>query len=123
MWLINAVLLLLANMFLPANFVLGTHRTGVLMAAVSASLLWTIIVYLVDPLLRKLGVKTGSDMKSVVIYLVANFVAIWITARMAPLTGFGVASFIWVALLAVVGNIVQFINWTVMTKAKLVDSA
>lgn len=119
MWGVNIVLLLLANMIFPMNFVLGTWRAGILTSAFAAALLWTIIVYLTQPALDAVGVKVGKGMMMMLVYLVSNFVALWLTARMAPLTGFGTGSFIWVLGLAVVANFVQWIAWMVMFKAKI----
>ncbi len=121
MWGVNVVLLLLANMLFPSNFVLGTWRAGMLTSAFAAGLLWAIIVFLTQPALNALGIKIGKGPMMMLVYLVSNFVALWLTARLAPLTGFGAGSFIWILGLAVVANVVQWVAWMVMTKAKIAE--
>ena len=121
MWLVNGVLLLLANWFFPMDFVLGTWRRGVFGSAVVAAALWTIITLLVEPFMKVINFKPKNAGMSMLVYLVVNFVALWVTARMAPLTGFGVSGWLWILILAVVANVVQYMNWMVLDKAKLVE--
>ncbi len=121
MLVVNSVLLLLANWFLPNDFVLGTWRRGIFGSAVVAGVLWTIITLLVEPFMKVVNYKPKNPMMSMMVYLVVNFVALWITARMAPLTGFGVSGWLWIVVLAFVANIVQYGVWTVLDKAKLVE--
>lgn len=121
MWLVNGVLLLIANWLMPNDFVLGTWRRDVLGSAVVAGALWTIITLLVEPFMEVLKFKPKNPMHSMMIYLVVNFVALWVTARMAPLTGFGVSGWLWILVLAFVANMVQYAAWTALAKAKIVE--
>lgn len=118
MWLVNGTLILLANWFMPETYVLGTYRMGVFVSALVASLVWTIITLLVEPVLKVANYKPKNPVVSMLIYLVANFVGLWLVARMAPLTGFGVMSWVWVLALAFVGNLVQFVTWSALDKTK-----
>ncbi len=120
-WALNAVLLILANFFYPENFVLGTMRMGSLGASVVAGFVWTAIVFITEPVLKKGGINLGNGAKMILAYLAFNFLGLWVTARMAPLTGFGVTSYLWVFALAAFSNFAQYINLVLLRKAKIVN--
>ena len=107
-WLLDSLLLYLATVVYPAAFTLGTFRLSVFWAAVVAGFIWTVLVWFSEPIVAILKLKVSDKMK-LVFYLFANFVALWLVARIAPYSGFGVASFVWVFLLALVANFVQYL--------------
>ncbi len=81
-----------------------------LWAAIASGLVWSFILWI--------GVSANSKMlklKGALVmfgyYFLANFVALWLTARMAPVFGFGVVSFVWLALLAVIADVLQYGVW------------
>ena len=107
-WLLDSLLLYLATVVYPAAYTLGTFRLSVFWAAVVAGFIWTVLVWFSEPIVAILKLKVSAKMK-LVFYLFANFVALWLVARIAPYSGFGVASFVWVFLLALVANFVQYL--------------
>ena len=107
-WLLDSLLLYLATVVYPAAYTLGTFRLSVFWAAVVAGFIWTVLVWFSEPIVAILKLKVSDKMK-LVFYLFANFVALWLVARIAPYSGFGVASFVWVFLLALVANFVQYL--------------
>ena len=119
MWLVNAVLLWLANMLFPANYVLGSMTMSVWSGTIVTALLWTVLIWLTQPLANKLKIKLKGAMQMMLAYLVSNFVVLWLLSRFGPAIGFGVSGWMWVLALAIVANIVQYLNWMVLAKYKL----
>lgn len=107
-WAVNSLLLYLATLVYPAAYTLGNFRFSVLWAAIVAGFIWTVLVWFSEPILGLLKVKVEGG-KQMIFYLLANFIALWLVARIAFFSGFGVASFVWVFVLALVGNLVQYL--------------
>lgn len=110
-WLVNSVLLYLATQLFPGSYVLGNMRFGVLSAAIVAGLFWTFLVWVFKKALKKFKVQIADDKVRILFYIIANFVAVWLVARFAPYTGFGLTSFVWALGLGVAGAIAQFAIW------------
>jgi hypothetical protein len=119
MYLVNVLLIWGANMLFPANFVLGSANNSTWGAILVVALLWDVLVWFTQPLLRKFKVELKKPMSIAAAYLVANFLVLWVLARLGPVFGFGVSSFVWVFALALVANLVQYAVWTVLAKLKL----
>lgn len=85
---------------------------SVWMSTFFAGLIWTAIVWFSAP---AVGMFTKLKGKTLMFgfYFLANFFALWLTARLAPVSGFGSVSFIWLVLLALVGNVAQYALWKV----------
>jgi len=107
-WLLDSLLLYLATVVYPAAYTLGTFRLSVFWAAVVAGFIWTVLVWFSKPIVAIVKLKVPDKMKTF-FYLLANFVALWLVARIAPYSGFGVASFVWAFLLALVAIFVQYL--------------
>ena len=121
MWVVNAVLIWLANMLYPANFVLGSLTMSAWSGIIAAALLWTALIWFTEPLAAKFKVKLKKGMPMMIAYLVSNFVSLWLLSRLGPAIGFGVSSWVYVLSLAFVANIAQFISWVVLAKYKLAE--
>ena len=106
-WLLDSLLLYLATVVYPAAYTLGTFRLSTLWAAILAGFIWTVLVFFSEPIVAIVKLKVPDTMK-LVFYLFVNFVALWLVARIAFFSGFGVASFVWVFVLALVANFVQY---------------
>lgn len=113
-WVTNSILLYVAFSLYPLNFVLGNFRFGAIPSALWSGFAWTFITWLFKPVISKFNIKLNGLLMKSAFYLAANFVAIWITARMAPVTGFGVSSFTYVLGLAVVAEIAQLAVWNIV---------
>ena len=106
-WLINSLLLLLAFKILPAHYVLGTYKLGVYQAALFAGIIWTVLLWVMEPLSVKFSSVLDSLKKVMAFYFLLNFVALWLTARIAPYSGFGTTSYLWLLLLSFVAVLFQ----------------
>lgn len=79
-------------------------------ASVVSGLIWTGLVFLISPAVKKV-IKLDGTTKMMFVYWLSNFVALWITARLAPYFGFGTSKFTWIAGLALVADLVQYVVW------------
>ena len=107
-WVANSVLLLVASAIFGNNVVLGNDKLSIPMAAVFSGFILTALTSLVQPVVKKSGYKIKNENAWPVIFLVANFVIIWVIKRLAIVTGFGISSFWYVLILAVVATAVQW---------------
>lgn len=107
-WAVDSLLLYLATVVYPTAYALGNFRFSVLWAAIVAGFIWTALVWFSEPILGLFKVKVEGG-KQMIFYLLVNFIALWLVARIASFSGFGVASFVWAFLLALVANFVQYL--------------
>jgi hypothetical protein len=118
-FIVNLIVLLLANHFLPQNYVLLSYWSSWWFSFLSTAFVWALIVWLTQPIAGWLKFKIKKGLKLILVYLLTNFVALWGITRIG--LGFGVTSSVWTLALAVVANIVQFTVWTLLTKFKLTE--
>ncbi|MDP3994461.1 MAG: hypothetical protein Q8P91_01355 [bacterium] len=102
-WLVGSFLLYFATLTYPDNFVLGSARHSVLSAAVFSGLVWTLIIFSANPILKSLKLKLGKGCAKFVFGYFVSFAGLWIVARLAPYTGFGVTRFTWLMGLSLLG--------------------
>lgn len=117
-WVLDSALLFLAAWFFPFYFRLGNKAMSAIWAAIAAGLVWTFLEWISTPLAR-MFFKMQEGLVMFGFYFIANFIALWITARMAPVFGFGVTSFIWLAFLAVIADVLQHLVWNVCKFKKM----
>jgi len=117
-WVVNSLLLYLATLVFPGNFVLGTYRYSVLVAAVISGFVWTLLTWITKPV--QIRLKVRDELKKSVFFFGVSFVSLWLIARFAPYTGFGVTSFVYLLGLAMVAEVVHAaIHWLVDIKLRL----
>lgn len=109
-WLLNSLLLFLSVRFYPAYFVLGNKSMSAIWAAFASGLVWTFLTWMASPLLGNV-LKLKGKILIFGFYFLVNFFALWITARLAPVFGFGTTRFIWLVFLAIIADIFQYIIW------------
>lgn len=119
-WLLNSAVLYLATVVCPVNFELGNFWLSKTAAAFLAGFWLTILVWLAKPAITKLKIKLKGREKMFLFYWFCNFVAIWVVARFAPFTGFGISRYYWAIGLAFVLNFAQWLLWQYLKKAELV---
>lgn len=107
----NALVLYIASMILPAMVVLGNAGLSNFMAAILTAILLTILLYLVKPILKVANVKVKGNMAINVTYGAANIVGLWVLAKMAVYTGFGITGFAVAITLGIILSVVQFGVW------------
>lgn len=101
-WVHNMMLIYFAYIMFPGKFVLGTYKIGFWPAILISALIWTLII-------RRLNLTIITRHKTVCFLLgwLFNFISLWLVARIAPYSGFGVVKFTWLIVLALVGNIIH----------------
>lgn len=118
----NAVVIYGASMIFPSHVVLGTNVLSPFMALLYSSVVLTLIVVGLMPVIQMVGdsMKTKiTDNMWMMLYLVINIVSLWGVARMAELLGLGLSSWMVALLLGAGLNIVQAILIKVsMSKSK-----
>jgi len=117
-WLVDSIILYLAVLVMPKYFVLGSMNVSVYAGAFVAGFTWTLLVWLLKPLIF-LFKKLKGTVLMFSFYLVLNFVALWITARLGPIVGFGTTRFVWLIIVAVVADIIQYLVWKVCAMKKM----
>ena len=118
-WLLGSLFLYLATFFYPANFELGNFWITPLAATFWAGFWITVLVWAAKPVLTKLNLKLKGRVKMFLFYWLCNSAAIWIIARFAHLTGFGISRYCWAIGLGFVMNIAQWGLWQGLKAANL----
>ena len=108
-WIHNGILIYLANQIFPSKFVLGSFRLSFVAAIVISSFALTLFLELVSMVLAKKRKIKLDNKNRFTIFWIANFVGLWLIARFAPLTGFGVVKFTWLIGFSFLVNILQSI--------------
>jgi uncharacterized membrane protein YvlD (DUF360 family) len=117
-WIVNSFLLYLSTLAFPGNLILGTYRHSVLEAAVLSGFLWALLLWLSKPISIRLKIK--GELKKSLFFFGINFVSLWLIARFAPYSGFGVASFIYLLGLAAVAEVMHAgIHWIFDIKLRI----
>lgn len=119
LWVINSLVIWLANMYFPKMVVLGNamlnHNWAVLISMGTLSLIGMLSVPLFEYYQEQKG-KVLSTTDWMVGYLVINFVAIWGITRFAEEFGMGISAW-WVALvLAAVMDFLQGLGMALVYK-------
>ncbi len=119
-WLLNSILLYLAELLFPAYFVLGNFWLSGPAAMFWVGLWISIIVWIAQSLPEKFNVKIDGPLKMFTYYWLVNLAAIWVLARFAQLSGFGITAFYWAIFLGLIANVTQWGLWKGLEAAKLV---
>lgn len=117
-WLINSAILYLANLFMPLAVTIGNSIFVKYQAIVFSGFVWSLILWFIEPVFKDLEVPTKDTMAMMLSYLAVNFATVWFIARFSFITGIGIASFWYVALIAVIANFVQYLAWQYMGAKK-----
>jgi uncharacterized membrane protein YvlD (DUF360 family) len=109
-WVVNTVVLALANSFFPGAFELGNAYLGAPAAAILSGFLLTTLLLLAKGLARSKYFTVKGRVIMFLYYWGAASAGIWIVARIANVSGFGIVRFTW-AIGA--GFVVSLTNWLV----------
>jgi hypothetical protein len=118
-WLVNTVILYLAAMVAPQYFELGSEFISELPGALLSGLLVTLFTWAAKPIVESLKIKLKGTVNMFFFYWAANFVAIWLVARFASYTGFGITAYYWAFTLGFFVNISQWGMWQILKLDKL----
>lgn len=119
-WVVNFLVLSLANSFFPDAFELGNAELCVPTAAIFSGFLLTTLLFLARGLARTKYIKVNGRVNMFVYYWAAGSAGIWIIARIADVSGFGISRFIW-AIGA--GFVVSLTNWVLRQAYKGMEVA
>lgn len=106
-WVINTVVLLIANAIFGGNVVVGNQSISTGLSAIFAGLILTALIPLAPKAVEQSGLKIKNQNVWPAIFLALNIVTLWILKRLAIVTGLGIASILWVIVLAIVVTIVE----------------
>lgn len=122
MLLVNVVVGYFANMFFPAQIVLGTFTISKLWALIYSMGALAVVDTLALPFMYKLEEWKGralTSMEWMFQYFVLNFITIYLLTRWSELFGLGVSSWIVVVILAAALDLAQglaMVQWGNMQK-------
>ena len=110
LFVVNGLIIYLANLLFPAQVVLGTMSIGLLWAILHTAGVLTLIDTLAIPFFHekeKMMKRMLSPKEWMIGYFVLNFVAVWSITRFSEEFGMGVVSWMVVLVLALVLDFVQ----------------
>ncbi|OGG27360.1 hypothetical protein A2960_00135 [Candidatus Gottesmanbacteria bacterium RIFCSPLOWO2_01_FULL_39_12b] len=110
-FLLNGILIYLGSVILPDLIVLGNAFLPNWLGAAVTSLLLTAILSQVEPVIKALNLKISNDLFLGVVYGGVNIVGLWILARIAEWSGFGIASVYVAVVLGIVLDLAQYGSW------------
>jgi hypothetical protein len=101
LFLVNALVIALANAFFPTQVVVGTNAISPLWSVIHSMVLLTLLDVFAIPFLHRYERNRKKELTPkdwMIAYLVLNFVGIWIITRFSDQIGLGISGW-WVALL------------------------
>jgi len=107
-WVVNTLVVSLANAFFADTVVLGNAYLGAPAAGVFAGFLITALLLMAKGLARTKGFMIQGRIMMFFYYWGAAGAATWIVARIATVSGFGIARFTWAIG---IGFAISFSNW------------
>ncbi len=118
MLIANGLIIYLSAYFYPDAVVLGNASLTSMAALVVTAILLTLIISQVEPLLKLTKVKLKGDFSMAIVYGLVNVVGLWIIARAAIYTGFGISTVSVAVILGIVLNLVQYLVWKLVMGKK-----
>jgi uncharacterized membrane protein YvlD (DUF360 family) len=114
-WVVNSIILSLASSLFPNGFEMGNAYLSIPLASILSGFLLTAILLIARGLARSIDLPKRGRYIMFVYYWVAASVGIWIIARIASVSGFGIARYYWAIGAAL---ITAFIHWGVRQALK-----
>jgi len=106
-WITNSLLLAIFSAIFSSNIVLGNASLAKSAASVIAGFILTIVIYFVPQIAKKMELKLKDEKVTALAYFIADAIVLWIIKRFADITGLGISSILFVAVLAIFAAIVQ----------------
>jgi uncharacterized membrane protein YvlD (DUF360 family) len=107
---VNAVVIYFANSLMPQQVVLGTysisHTWAIILSSGALALLTTFLMPFISMYETKMK-RLWTPPELMAMYLLINFVAIWLVTRFSEIFGLGVSSWFVVLILAVIMDLLQ----------------
>ena len=111
MTVVNAVVLYLASVLYPRDIVLGNNVLLPYISVVITAVLLSVVLSFTPAVAQALKIKEKNELGMGLSYTVANIIGLWVIARMAVFTGFGVSSYIIAVVLGLILSTVQYGVW------------
>ncbi len=92
-FLITVVLLYAISFLYPENIVLGNDILPMFLALCVIALILSIIFQILSIILKTIKFKQKNILLLGAVFAIVNIVTVWILARLAIYTGFGISSF------------------------------
>lgn len=119
--LVSALVIYVANMFFPSAVVLGTMSMSPLWAiALSAGKLGLVTTF-ASAFFAEWEYRNGKVLSPSAVmagYFVVNFATLWVITRFAEIFGLGVSSWVVLAALALVADVVQGVSVMTLIRNK-----
>ena len=106
-WVVNTVVLLIVNAIFGGNIVVGNQSISTGLSAIFAGLVLTALIPLAPKAVEHTGFKIKNQNVWPVIFFSLNIVTLLILKRLAVVTGLGIASILWVIILAIIITFVE----------------
>ena len=107
-WAAGSISIYALSLILPANIVLGNDKVSPLVAVLTAGFILVAVDYIVIGILQNLKVKIKNEYAWPLMFFFVNGIIIWIIKRLADITGVGVSSFVYVAILSLLITAAHF---------------
>ena len=115
---VNAIVLYVGSMLFPTDLVLGNNILSPILAALVTGAILSAVMALPEPILKSLKLKIKNEMHLALVYLVFNILGLWVLAKLANYSGFGVSSYMVVVVLGLVLNTLQYGVWKMLDSKK-----
>ncbi len=115
---VNAIVLYVGSMLFPTDLVLGNNILSPVLAALVTGTILSAVMALLEPILKSLKLKIKNEMHLALVYLVFNILGLWVLAKLANYSGFGVSSYMVVVVLGLVLNTLQYGVWKMLDSKK-----
>lgn len=107
-WIVNVIILSLANTFFPAAFELGNANLNMTGAGIFSGFLLTTLLLIARGIARSRNLLVKGRMIMFAYYWGFSSISIWLIARIAGISGFGIAKY---TCAIGIGFVVAFVHW------------
>lgn len=110
LYVVNALVLWIANMLFPQSVVLGTHSLSPMWAIVLSMSALALVGTLTIPLVHLYERSSGAMFSAaqwMILYFFENIAAFWLITRYSEQFGVGIVAWYWAVILALVWDVAQ----------------
>jgi hypothetical protein len=107
--LANSFVIYFANLFYPDIFVIGSSKMGYWLNLLWAGFWLTLILLAIKLMTKKPKSSFKGTGKGMIYWFFWNSFAIWLVAKLAVITGFGIPKFYWAVVLGFFTNFAQWL--------------
>src|SRR3989344_7512638 len=118
-WVVNSALMYLVNYLMPNYYVLGNVNFTPMSAGLVAGFALTLVGFIAKTFAKGAGLTKRGRYPMFLYYGLANSAGVWVIARVADLTGFGIARFYWALLLGFLASATHWLVRQGLKKGKL----